>query len=501
MKRNALFSPRFLRVALSAAAIVWMSGIVSFAQSAPGPMATCDDDAPCAGSVSGNPDASGTITATQHTHPDQQQPHPDHAGHSTPSATPVSALQHDMAGMQHNHAHGGMQSENFIGQILHHATSGTSAEPDSTPLKMLMFERNDWQFMLHGMTFLNATQQSGPRGADKIFATGWFMLMAQRKAPGGQLTLRVMASPEPATVTHRFYPELFQQGETAFGKAIADGQHPHDFIMELAALYDVKLGQHGLLSFYAAPVGDPAIGPSAYPHRASASENPLATLGHHLQDSTHIASDVITMGLTYRSVRVEASGFHGREPDELRWNVGQGRLDSWSTRLTAQPGRNWSAQYSFAHLTSPEDLAPTVDLQRMTASVMHNYPWSGGNLATTVVWGRNRQLATGAVFNGYLAESTLSFARHNYLWGRIENADRTTELLPENQQPASEGILARVQALTAGYGREFQALPYLQAELGGQFTFYGKPRLLDAFYGRHPVGGLVFLRLRLARAE
>jgi hypothetical protein len=225
----------------------------------------------------------------------------------------------------------------------------------------------------------------------------------------------------------------------------------------------------------------------------------MATLGHHLQDSTHIANDVITAGLAYRSFRIEASGFHGREPDEFRWNLDQGRLDSWSTRLTVQPGRDWSAQYSFAHLTSPEQLAPTIDVQRMTASIMNNHPIKDGNLSTTLIWGRNRQISTGAVFNGYLAESKLLFARRNYLWGRIENADRTTELLPESQQPASEKLLARVQAVTAGYGREFQALPFLQAELGGQITFYGKPQSLDSFYGRHPLGGLAFLRLRLAR--
>src|SRR5438132_5569470 len=105
---------------------------------------------------------------------------------------------------------------------------------------------------------------------------------------------------EPRTVTGRYYPELFQQGETAFGTPIVDGQHPHDFIMEVAALYDMKLGHNGLLSFYFAPVGDPAMGPTAYPHRASASENPMAALGHHLEDSTHIADDVITAGVTYK---------------------------------------------------------------------------------------------------------------------------------------------------------------------------------------------------------
>ena len=125
-------------------------------------------------------------------------------------------------------------------------------------------------------------------------------------------------------MTGRRYPLLFQQGETAYGMPIVDGQHPHDFVMELAALYDWKLGEQTLLSFYGAPVGDPAIGPTAFPHRASAAENPVAALGHHQEDSTHIAYDVVTVGLTDGIVRVEGSGFHGREPNEHRWEISAG---------------------------------------------------------------------------------------------------------------------------------------------------------------------------------
>ncbi|HJX83723.1 MAG TPA: hypothetical protein VJ723_05215, partial [Candidatus Angelobacter sp.] len=239
-----------------------------------------------------------------------------------------------------------MEPSTFIDNLLQRASSGTSVEPNSTEAPMLMIMKNDWMLMLHGQVFLNAIQQSGPRGADKIFSTNWFMFMAQRQWGPGQLTLRAMLSLEPATVTGRYYPELFQQGETAFGRPLNDGQHPHDFFMELSALYDVKLGEHALLSLYAAPVGDPAMGPVAYAHRASASEDPIAPLGHHLQDSTHIADDVVTVGLAYKSTRIEASGFHGREPDEFRWNIDSGRIDSWSTRLTIQPKQNWTAQYS-----------------------------------------------------------------------------------------------------------------------------------------------------------
>jgi hypothetical protein len=386
----------------------------------------------------------------------------------------------------------------FIEEIKHHSTSGTSAEPNSTPIPMLMTRKDQWMLMFHGVVFLNAVQQSGPRGADKVFSTNWFMPMAQRRLGPGTLTLRTMLSLEPATITQRYYPELFQQGETAFGKPIVDGQHPHDFIMELAALYDVRLGENSLLSFYVAPTGDPALGPTAYPHRASASEDPIAALGHHLEDSTHIAADVITAGLTYKNARVEASGFHGREPDEFRWDIDSGKIDSWSVRATVNPAHNWGAQYSFGHLTSPEALHPEEDIDRMTASVMYNRPLARGNWASTLLWGRNRT-SDGLVWNGYLAESTLRFAELNYVWTRIENVDRTNELLLRNQfEPSNfrESIIGRTQAYTGGYERDINLIPHLATGIGAQLTLYTTPKTLRAEYGSHPLGAVVFVRIR-----
>jgi hypothetical protein len=323
--------------------------------------------------------------------------------------------------------------------------------------------------------------------------------MAQRRLGQGVFTARVMLSAEPATVTDRRYPLLFQQGETAYGVPIADGQHPHNLFVEIAALYDLKLGPKTLLSFYAAPVGDPAIGPTAYPHRASALENPLATLGHHQQDSTHIADDVVTVGLTHGMVRLEASGFHGREPDENRWTITQGSIDSWSTRLTMQPGKNWSGQYSYARIASPEALFPTENQERMTASLMYNRPLHNGNWASTILWGRTRSLSDNSIFNSYLLESTLYFRKSNYVWTRIESAERSNELiLGEASLPPGfqEQPIGRVQAYTIGYAHDIAVLPHLASALGIQATTYGVPDILQPIYGAHPAGVAVFVRLR-----
>ncbi len=410
-----------------------------------------------------------------------------------PESTDPEASQRN-SGMTNPHP------ENFIQTIENHDNSGTSVQPGSTSTPMIMTRKGPWIVMFHANVFVLDEQQSSPRGGDKFFSTNWFMAMAQRRVGRGRFTARTMLSLEPATITSRRYPLLFQQGETAFGLPIADGQHPHNFSQEVAGLYDLKLGEKTLLSLYAAPVGDPAIGPAAYPHRASAFEDPVAPLGHHQEDSTHISDDVVTVGLTYGMVRIEASGFHGREPDENRWTISQGGIDSWSTRLTVQPGSNWSGQYSYGRLRSPEALFPTEDQERMTASVMYNRPFHDGNWASTILWGRTRSLRDNSVFNSYLFESTLRFGSKNYTWTRMENAERSNELiLGENPLPPGfqEQSLGHVQAYTFGYDRDVDLIPHLASAIGGQVTVYGAPDTLKPIYGANPIGVALFVRLRL----
>jgi hypothetical protein len=366
---------------------------------------------------------------------------------------------------------------------------------------MLMKMRpSGWMLMLHGQALVAEQQQTGPRGRDKLFADNWLMPMAQRSFGPSQLTLRAMLSLEPATISGRYYPELFQEGETAFGKPIVDGQHPHDLFMEIAALYDVKLGEHALATAYGGPVGDPALGPEAYPHRASGGDNPLAPLGHHIEDSTHIAWDVVGAGVGWgeqqRGVRVEASGFHGREPDENRWHIEVGAVDSWSARLSVAPAKDWTAQYSLGHLHSPEQVHPDDDLLRQTASIGYHRAFGAAALDATAVWGRNHTDGTRVNWNGYLFEGAARFAEKQTVWTRVENVDRTTDLLGA-AAPVDETVLGRVQAYTGGYAHRVWACAHGEAELGAQLTGYGVPANLAPLYGQHPFGAAALLKIRL----
>ena len=234
--------------------------------------------------------------------------------------------------------------------------------------------------MFHGLAYQTELQQTGPRGNESSFrAIGLWGRSSILWGPAALCFGRGSVWSRQQ-FTHRRYPELFQTGETAFGQPIVDAQHPHDFIMKLGVQYARPLGERSVCNVDIAPVGDPTLGPVAFPHRVSASELPQATLGHHIQDSTHIANEVITVGLQHGMMRIEASGFHGAEPNENRWNIDHGAMDSWSGRLTLRPSDHWSGQLSVGRLTRPEALEEG-DIVRSTASLTYHKPWDTGHWA------------------------------------------------------------------------------------------------------------------------
>ncbi len=391
------------------------------------------------------------------------------------------------------------------GMDLMNIASGTAVNPESWPMPMIMTHLGSWSTMFMGDGFLADTQQSGPRGGDKLYSTNAFMGSAEhRVGKNGAFQMDLMLSLEPATITGRRYPLLFQTGETAFGQAIVDGQHPHNFIMALGFHYVRELGAGTRLELYAAPVGDPALGPVAFPHRASAAELPEAPLSHHWQDSTHIADDVVTVGLAYKKLKLEASGFHGGEPGENRWIVQQGAIDSWSTRLWFFPSKNWAAQVSVGRLTHPEALDPG-DQVRTTASLEYTKPMPGGSWSSSLIWGRNHDTSSGHNVNSYLAESVLPIKRKNFVTGRVELVDKDELFVgqPEIEQNLDilYGSTFRIGEYTIGYTRDVDLFRHVQTGIGANFTVYSLPDSIKPYYGDRPIGGNVFIRFRLRPAE
>jgi hypothetical protein len=272
--------------------------------------------------------------------------------------------------------------------------------------------------------------------------------------------------------------------------------------MELSGRYDLRLTERTRMFVYGGPLGEPALGPTAYPHRASASENPVAVLGHHQQDSTHLSNSVITVGFAGGPVQLEASTFHGREPNENRWNIDKGKPDSFAARVTLGIGNRLSAQFSVGRINNREALEPDLDTLRTTASVHHSLRFSRGTVSTSLIWGRNKDMHGGdrRIFNAYTAESTVNFLSRNWIWTRIENVDRDRTLLNGENRAAlqvEEDPIGRVQAYTFGYERDLPVhVTSLNLGLGIQTTMYGVPSQLKPVYGNNPVGFSVFLHLR-----
>jgi hypothetical protein len=417
------------------------------------------------------------------------------------SAQVIAEASADQGGSSSNqemsgHPHGSMPGMNMpsAGEPLPspHENSGTAWQPASVPSYAWMMTSGGWMLMAHGQVFLTYNQQGGSRGEGKLESMNWLMTMEQHSLWHGTLLLRQMFSAEALTAPHPGFPELFQTGETYHGAPLVDHQHPHNVFGELAALYTVPINEKVSWLLYGGPVGEPALGPITFMHRASASENPAAPLSHHLQDSTHISFGVVTTGFVLWRFKVEGSAFNGREPGEDRWQINLAALDSWSVRGSVAPTRNWTAQYSYGHLVQPEATEPG-DQTRQTASISYNRPFSRGNWANTFVWGRRHKELTGTTQNSYLLESTLNFLSRNYAYTRLELVDKD-ELFPELPESPS----FRTGAYTFGGVRDLWQASAFQLGLGADVTFYSKPAVLDPVYGSNPVSFRVFLRLRPA---
>lgn len=378
-----------------------------------------------------------------------------------------------------------------LGVSMERMGSGTTWIPDAAALPARHVMAGSWLLMLHGFGFLQYDRQGGPRGDEQFGSLNWAMLMASRDLLGGRFQARTMLSLDPATVSTRGYPLLLQTGESYRGQPLNDRQHPHDFWMELAMMYDRALSRSIGVTVYVAPSGEPALGPVAFMHRPSAMDNLAAPLSHHWQDATHISFGVLTAGLFGPRWKLEGSAFNGREPDEKRWDFDPIRLDSYSGRFTVNPDSNWSFAAGYGFLKSPEGLRPAESMHRITASVLHGRKLGvDGQLATTLVWGSNRH--SGKTSHSALAEGEAILDRHNTLFGRLELVQKTAEDLG-----FATGPTFTIKALSLGYIREVGRTFWGTVGVGFQGTLNVVPATLDPFYGsRTPVGGMLFLRIR-----
>jgi hypothetical protein len=384
----------------------------------------------------------------------------------------------------------------------------------SMPMGMPM-DTPGWHVMQDAVVFGMFNHQGGPRGGDEFKAPNWWMGMFSRKVGSSQLTFNTMLSLDPATVGEGGYREIFQTGEAINGKPLIDHQHPHDFFMQLAGVWRIPVTEKTGFTIAGGPVGEPALGPVAFMHRASAAENPMVPLSHHTFDSTHISFGVVTAAVDHGPWLVEGSLFNGREPDQYRWDFDFGALDSYSGRVWYRPTDEWEFQVSSGHLKHPEELE-SGNITRTTTSVGWLKKYGDNFSAITIGYGYNRKDAGSQ--NSAFAESTRHFGA-NSIYGRFEAHQAESAVLATGATPdqllASGITLPRtcpsvvhcislenllqvdaVLALTVGGLRDVLNWHGFEGGFGGAVTVYGVPDALKETHGHHPVSFQLFFRLR-----
>jgi len=416
--------------------------------------------------------------------PEMPAPRPStpdpHAGHQM--AAPIS-----VGPAQEIHSNGHTMTGALGTYAMTREASATSWQPDSSQHSGLHVTSGKWSFMLHGQLDLVYDWQEGPRGDSKTFAAGMLMGMARRPLGDGTLQFRAMVSPDPL-MGKSGYPLLLASGETANGRdPLTDRQHPHDFFMELSASVSQNLGPKTSVFLYGGLPGEPAFGPPAFMHRQSISVSPEAPISHHWLDSTHITFGVLTAGIVHDNFKVEVSRFNGREPDQHRWNIETGPLDSTSVRLSWNPAANLSLQGSWAHLEEPEQLEPGIDQRRWSASAIYTRPMAHGWWSTTLAWGRKH--VDGQDYDAFAVESALNWKDWT-LFGR-------GEMTENNELTGDHHEAFRVGKASLGLVRDFRLTPHLKFGPGILYAFNFVPSGLEDGYGGDPNGAMAFIRLKV----
>jgi len=422
------------------------------------------------------------------------------AGARAAAAVDSTAMHAGHAGMDHAAMHHGMDMGMHAMRAMYgpypmtREASGTAWQPDAGRHEGVHFMRGEWQLMVHGFADLVYDHQGGPRGDEKYMSANMAMGMASRPLGPTTLGLRAMLSLEPSTIGPEGYPLLLQTGETADGVTpLIDRQHPHDLFMELSGSLSYARGNKSVFVYGGFP-GEPALGPPAFMHRFAGENIPVAPITHHWLDSSHITYGVITGGVVVGAAKLEASSFRGREPDESRWDIEPPRFDSYSVRLSVNPGPHWALQASGGRLESPEQLEPGVDQKRWTASAIAAGAWGeSGHWQGMLAWGQDQNLP-GHTLNAYTVEGALALDARHTLFARAEQVQKD-ELFVEPDPLA--GRVFSVGELTAGYRYDFVRRDRGTVGLGAAGTLSWVPDDAKSAYGDHPLAALLFLRAAL----
>lgn len=388
-----------------------------------------------------------------------------------------------------------------------HTTSGTVWQPLDASMAAWHRTLGAWRLMTHGRIVLGYVNESTHKGGHRAGSSNWAMLSATRTASFGSLRLTAMGSIETITWGDCGYPRVLSTGRTCGRDGFHEYQHPHPPLMELSGRWQHEVSRELALELYTALLGEPALGPPSYVHRASAIDDPVAPITHHEMNPSHTSAGVLTTGVSSRTWKLEASLFNGEPPDPDRLMQDFRALRSFSVRAQYAPSTTWSLQISAGRLHSREahHAGASTTLNVVTASAMHVHPRRAGTHATTLAWTR----IDGSTLprHGLLLESALTFAGQWTIFGRGEVAHRddARHTIVEYPDGSHDHLVdarrATVAQLSAGFVVE-RRIGAFSVGAGGRAAVGRLPDSIAPIYGeQHPVGFALFAHIRPAPAH
>jgi hypothetical protein len=361
--------------------------------------------------------------------------------------------------------------------------SGTSFNPGSTPLHVMLNDRGAWTTFFAGSAFVTFSSETGPEDQrNEVFSTNWAMIGAQRPLGSRGLVLfRGRASLEPFTVPEEGYPQMLQFISAESGGPLLDSMRAHDLVGELAVHLGFRVTTASYLHLYAAPVGTPAFGAVPYSQRASSEEFAEAPFAYDVQETTHDSTQVVTAGFGSRWISVEGSVFHDAVSTGRHTSFESGDIDSHSARLTITPTRNIALQLSRAELGDDE--------REVTSGSITT---GNDRFAVSAIY-TNRETELGEELVAGTLEGKV-YAGNNTFMARVESVDRPTGFLNNPE-------VVRTAHFTVGYMYDFLRRTGWRAGAGFNFDYHTQTHDIEDLYGHKPQAIYLFARLRTDAAR
>ncbi len=379
--------------------------------------------------------------------------------------------------------------------------SGTAWIPDTSPLyaRMSAPSPDGWRTMEMLSGVFGGIATTGPRGTAQGYGATQAMVMG-RKDMKGDATFgwRAMFSLDALANGRRGVPNLFQSGATIAGMPVPDRQHPHELLVELSAAASRAIGRGVRATAYVAPVGEPALGGSAYRHRPSAWDNPETSLSHHALEGFHVSSGVATAGIVVRdSIRAEWSRFNARENDENRFDIDPVRFTAQSARLSWNPNREVSVQASYGRFGAMDGghggdhgwmaTMSMPDTKATLSAAWHRSRGSRSRVSAYVAHALDRD-SDGRGNRALLMEAASRSGDWSLFtrWERVDTSDLVD--VPPGRHTVGRWTLGGARILSDD-GRS-------ERSLGASVGIHSVPSGLRSAYGGGPLSVQVFWRVR-----